>query len=124
MTYYQQELMRIQRDHYPGQTVVERCRRAKRLIDEQCCGEVDLDGLASEVFVSKFHFIRQFSRCYGLTPYRYLTERRMQVAKVLLDEGMSIGETCARVGFSSVPSFSSLFKRYVGYPPGKMRNIR
>jgi AraC-like DNA-binding protein len=124
MTYYQQELMRIRREHYPSAAVIERCRMAKRLIDERCCGEMDLDGLAGDVFVSKYHFIRQFTRVYGRTPYRYLTERRMAFAKEMLDAGASVGETCARVGFSSVPSFSSLFKRYVGYPPGKMRNIR
>jgi AraC-like DNA-binding protein len=124
MTYYQQEVMRIQREHYPCAAVIERCQEAKRMIDERCCGDIDLDGLARRVFVSKFHFIRQFSRVYGRTPHRYLTERRMEAAKALLDVGLSIGETCVRVGFSSVPSFASLFKRYIGYPPGKMRNSR
>lgn len=124
MTYYQQEVMRIRREHYPCAAVIERCRAAKRMIDEGCCGAIDLDGLAGGVFVSKFHFIRQFSRVYGRTPYRYLTERRMEVAKGLLAAGMSVGNVCCRVGFSSVPSFSSLFKRFVGYPPGKMRNFR
>ena len=124
MTYYQQELIRIRREHYPCAAVIERCRMAKRLIDERCCAGVDLDAIARGVFVSKFHFIRQFNRVYGQTPYRYLTEQRMQAAKALLDGGMSIGETCARVGFSSLPSFASLFKRYIGYSPGKMRNSR
>ncbi|HEY4111226.1 helix-turn-helix transcriptional regulator [Puia sp.] len=124
MTYYYQELMRIQREHYPCAAVIERCRAAKRLIDERCCGEVDLDGLARGVFVSKFHFIRQFSRVYGRTPYRYLTERRIALAKELLTAGMGVREVCCRVGFSSVPSFASLFKRYIGYSPGKMRNSR
>ena len=124
MTYYQQEVMRIRREHYPCPAVIERCIAAKRMIDEGCCSGVDLDELCRRMFVSKFHFIRQFGRIYGQTPYRYLTERRMQAAKALLDGGMSIGETCVRVGFSSVPSFASLFKRYIGYPPGKMRNSR
>jgi AraC-like DNA-binding protein len=106
--------------------VIERCREAKRLIDERCCAGVDLDGIARGVFVSKFHFIRQFSRCYGLTPYRYLTEQRMQAAKALLETGVEVSAVCHRVGFSSVPSFTTVFKRYVGCTPaayGQMRNF-
>src|ERR1700744_5031524 len=124
MTYYQQEVLRIQREHLPCEAVLERCRVARRLINERCCAGVDLDAIARRVFVSKFHFIRQFSRCYGRTPYRYLTERRMQAAKDLLDEGMDIKAVCARVGFSSVPSFTLLFRRMTGKTPATYRQMR
>jgi AraC-like DNA-binding protein len=116
----------MQREHLPCLAVIDRCREAKRLMDERCCSSVELDAIAGGVFVSKFHFIRQFSRVYGLTPHRYLTERRMQVAKALLEAGMGVGAVCLRVGFSSVPSFTSVFKRYVGCTPaayGQMRNF-
>ena len=124
MNFYQQEMMRIEREHFPCAAVIERCRMARRLIDERCCAGVDLDEIARDVFVSKFHFIRQFGRFYGRTPHRYLTERRMEAAKLLLDEGMPVGAVCYRVGFRSVTSFSTLFKRYCGYSPAKKRNIR
>jgi len=93
------------------------------MIDEGCCGDIDLDGVASGVFVSKFHFIRQFSRIYGVTPHRYLTERRMEAAKELLETGVAVAEACRRVGFSSVPSFSVVFRRYIGCSPAKVRNF-
>ena len=116
----------MQRECLPCVAVIERCREAKRLIDERCCSGVELDAVASGVFVSKFHFIRQFGRVYGLTPHRYLTERRMQVAKELLSGGLAVGVVCCRVGFSSVPSFTAVFKRYIGCTPaayGQMRNF-
>jgi AraC-like DNA-binding protein len=124
MTYYECEVERIRRECMPCAAVVERCRRARRLIDEGCCAGVDLDALARRLFVSKFHFIRQFSRCYGRTPYRYLTERRMQEAKALFDGGMSVAEVCRRVGFCSVPSFSQVFRRMTGWTPGAYREMR
>jgi AraC-like DNA-binding protein len=37
--------------------------------------QVSLDAIAMGLFVSKFHFIRQFSRVYGLTPHRYLPKK-------------------------------------------------
>lgn len=124
MTYYQQEVERIMREHLPCEAVLERCRVARRLMDERCCADVDLDAIARRVFVSKFHFIRQFSRCYGRTPYRYLTERRMQVAKGLLGEGVPVATVCLRIGFLSVPSFTTTFKRYVGCTPAAWRRMR
>jgi len=96
---------------------------AKRMIDERCCGSLDLDGLSLALFVSKFHFIRQYARIYGVTPHRYLTERRMEVAKDLLKAGMGVRAVCYRVGFSSVPSFVVVFRRYCGCSPGKVRNF-
>jgi len=124
MTFYQQELLRIQRECLPCVAVIERCREAKRLIDERCCSGVELDVIAGGVFVSKFHFIRQFSRVYGLTPHRYLTERRMALAKELLASGLGVGSVCSRVGFSSVPSFTVVFKRYIGCTPAAFRQMR
>jgi AraC-like DNA-binding protein len=124
MNFYQQEILRIRRECLPCEAVIDRCREAKRLMDERFCAEVDLDGMAESVFVSKFHFVRQFSRVYGQTPHRYLTERRMEAAKELLAEGLEVGVVCWRVGFSSVPSFTAVFKRYIGWTPaayGKMR---
>lgn len=105
------------REFLPCEAVLARCRDARKLIDERCCSGVDLDELCGRMFVSKFHFIRQFNRCYGQTPYRYLTERRMGEAKALLEAGMGVGAVCSRVGFSSVPSFTAIFKRCVGCTP-------
>lgn len=125
MTYYEQEVMRL-REYFPCEAVLERCREARRLIDERCCTGVDLDELCGRMFVSKFHFIRQFNRVYGLTPHRYLTEQRIQAAKALLEEGLGVSAVCARVGFSSVPSFTAVFKRFAGCTPaayGQMRNF-
>jgi len=115
------------REFFPCEAVLARCREARRLIEERCCSGVDLDEVCGRMFVSKFHFIRQFNRVYGQTPHRYLTEQRLQSAKVLLEAGMGVSAVCCRVGFSSVPSFSAIFKRCVGCTPaayGRMRNIR
>lgn len=124
MTYYHQELLKIAEGHFPGQPVIERCRMAKELIDKQFCTGINLDYIARRMFVSKFHFIRQFHRCYGRTPHRYITERRMREAKTMLGAGHGVTETCYGLGYSSVTSFSTLFRKYTGYSPSVWREMR
>ena len=124
MTYYEQEVERIRREYLPCEDILERCRMARRIMDAECCSGIELDELCRRLYVSKFHFIRQFSRCYGRTPHRYLTERRMQTAREFLGIGLTVAETCSRVGFTSVTSFVVLFKRFNRYTPSQYRQMR
>ncbi|WP_019913551.1 AraC family transcriptional regulator [Paenibacillus sp. HW567] len=54
----------------------------------------------------------------------YISHTRVQAAKVLLLEGVSIDETGARVGFSSSHAFIRVFKKYEGITPGKYKTIQ
>ncbi|MEM6265231.1 MAG: helix-turn-helix transcriptional regulator, partial [Bacteroidota bacterium] len=58
---------------------------------------------------------------YGLTPRQYLMDIRIEKSKVFLKTGLSVTETCFAVGFESVGSFSSLFKRKTGMPPAQFQ---
>ena len=74
--------------------------------------------VARRVTLSRFHFIRQFESLFGATPVEYRTIARIERAKRLLALGeMSVTEVCFAVGFSSLGSFSALFKRRVGETP-------
>jgi AraC-like DNA-binding protein len=73
--------------------------------------------LASDVRLSRAHFLRSFALAFGVTPHAYLTEVRLELAKRALARGASVTEACFDVGFSSLGSFSSLFARRVGVAP-------
>jgi AraC-like DNA-binding protein len=97
-------------------------RRAHDLIDRDYAEELDLDALAREAGYSKYHFARTFAEAYGETPRAYLTRRRVERAKSLLrTANLSITEVCFLVGFESLGSFSSLFRRLVGHSPSGYR---
>jgi AraC-like DNA-binding protein len=90
-------------------------RRAHDLIDLRYAEPLDLAILARQAGYSKFHFARAFAAAYGETPRGYLTRRRLERAKELLRvANLSITEICFLVGFESLGSFSSLFRRVVG----------
>lgn len=54
----------------------------------------------------------------------YINHTRVEAAKLLLVEGVSIDETAARVGFASSHALIRVFKKYEGITPGKYRTIQ
>ena len=71
--------------------------------------------------MSPAHFSRKFRAAYGETPYSYLMTRRIERAKALLRQGMSVTDTCFAVGCTSLGSFSSRFTEIVGETPSQYR---
>jgi AraC-like DNA-binding protein len=101
----------------------QRIVSAKVFIDENFQGPVSLEAIAQKAFLSRFHFLRLFSQVYRKTPHQYLTFKRIEKAKDLLAENKPINEVCTEVGFESIGSFSTLFKKEIGYTPQYYRNM-
>lgn len=102
----------------------DRIVAAKLFIDTNYHETIDLDQIAQQAFLSRFHFHRLFTHIYKRTPHQYLTQTRMEAAKLLLaKEGISITDVCNRIGFESPGSFSALFRKQSGYSPRYYRNI-
>lgn len=104
-------------EQYPKIYLYRRIVQAKLFIDGNFTDEIALDNISGEAYFSKFHFIRLFKQIYGKTPHQYLTSVRLDKAKQLLTKGLTVSEVCASVGFKSLSSFSSLFKKAVGETP-------
>ena len=97
--------------------------RVRDLIDRAYAGPLDIPALARSAHVSEAHFARSFKAAFGETPHRYLLRRRMERAKALLRAGeLSVTEVCLEVGFTSLGSFSTQFRRFVGESPTAYRD--
>ncbi len=97
-------------------------RRARDLMDRDYALPLDLDAMARTAGYSKYHFARGFAAAYGETPAAYLTRRRVERAKSLLrTANLTVTEVCFLVGFESLGSFSSRFRRMVGISPSEYR---
>ena len=104
--------------------VYQKIVRAKIYIDENFQQPIDLNHLAREACVSRYHFHRLFTRIYRVTPHRYLTQKRIEQARVwLAGEDHSIMEICNHIGYESICSFSTLFKKEIGYSPRDYRQL-
>jgi transcriptional regulator GlxA family with amidase domain len=96
-------------------------RRARDLMDREYAQPLDVPAMARTALMSPAHFSRKFRAAYGETPYSYLMTRRIERAKALLRQGMSVTDTCVAVGCTSLGSFSSRFTEIVGETPSQYR---
>src|SRR5512145_1066915 len=78
--------------------------------------------LARMAGLSQYHFIRAFRALTGETPHRYLRARRIDRAReLLITTPMPVTDICDAVGFQSLGSFSSLFRKVSGETPAAFR---
>lgn len=102
-----------------------RLYRARDYADALHALPITLDDMARVACLSPTHFLRTFKQTFNETPHRYLTTRRLERAQQLLTQTeLPITEICFAVGFESLGSFSSLFKRRMGYSPQAYRSVR
>jgi transcriptional regulator GlxA family with amidase domain len=96
-------------------------RRARDFMDRDYAEPLDVPAMARAALMSPAHFSRKFRAAYGETPYTYLMTRRIERAKALLRQGMSVTDACVTVGCTSLGSFSSRFTEIVGETPSQYR---
>ncbi len=100
----------------------DRLHLARTYIDRHYAAPITLERISSEAGFSPYHFIRLFRAAYQQTPHQYLVQQRIDKAKALLTTSdLSINEICYQVGFESLGSFSTLFRREAGLSPSQYR---
>jgi AraC-like DNA-binding protein len=99
-----------------------RVEKAIELLNADIAKRWTVDLLARAVGLSRPAFARQFLRILGLSPMRYLTQQRMQLAAtILLGSDAALAEVATRVGYRSEFAFNRAFKRHYQVPPGVYR---
>lgn len=86
---------------------------------------ITLNDLAGAACLSPNHFLRTFRQLFGQTPHQFLTDRRLHEARRLLaQEQLPVTEVCLAVGFESLGSFSTLFRKRFGVSPSQFRQSK
>ncbi len=107
---------------YPNADLRERLGRARKFIDDSYHLPLDLTEISRQACLSRYHFLRLFRDAFETTPHQYLIQKRIEKAKELLRaRSLSVTDVCFEVGFESLGSFSSLFRKCVGDPPTSYR---
>lgn len=98
-------------------------QRVVALIDSHLGEDLSVSRLAGEVALSPFHFARAFKGSFGITPHRFVQQRRIDRATQWLTQqpARPIVEIALELGFASQAHFTETFRRSTGMTPARLR---
>lgn len=97
----------------------EQVKKILDYINQNIANPITIDQLANQFFLSKSYICRIFKQVTGTTINKYLTARRISIAKSLLSEGMFVNEVYEKCGFRDYSNFLKAFTKAVGVSPKK-----
>ena len=92
-------------------------------INDNIMNEISIDDLANNFYLSSSYICRIFKAATGTTINKYVTARRISIAKSLLSDGESVNSVCEKCGFNDYSNFLKTFKKAVGISPKKYSNF-
>ncbi len=96
--------------------------QAEKYITRNLDGDISVDDIAAACGLSGSQFARRFQAETGLTPWDYVMRRKIEKAEhELKHTGKSVTEVAFALGFSSSQYFATVFKRYTGYTPSRLK---
>ncbi len=97
--------------------------RARDLLDAHLARTVSSAELENATGLDRYALARQFRARLGVSPYRYLTMRRLDRAKALMRAGRGLADVAAACGFADQSHMTRQFKQAFGLSPGKWRAL-
>jgi AraC family transcriptional regulator len=100
-------------------------RRLTRVLDyigANLEGDLTLARLASVACLSRFHFSRAFKAAIGRSPHHYVSAKRLELAKQLLEKGdQPLAHIALTLKFSCQANFTRAFREATGQTPAHYR---
>ncbi len=122
-SFFETEIDRIYNESPFRSEMYLKIRKSKAFMEKFYTEKIELNEIAKAAFMSRFHYVRIFQRMYGLTPRAYLRDLRISKAKALIKNGEPITRVCFEIGYESLPTFSSVFKKCTGYSPKEYQQV-
>lgn len=88
-------------------------------ISKNLANQITMKDISSHTHVSVATLERAFKQHLGITPSKYILNRRLSLAEYMLRNGTSVTDTAMKCGFSDVSSFIQNFKKIFGMTPLK-----
>lgn len=99
-------------------------RRIMEYVDAHLDEVMTIENLADVAGLSTFHFARMFRQSFGVTPHRYLREKKIDLAKDLLgNPNIPLIDIAVASGFCSPSHFSRQFKSATKLTPSQYRAL-
>jgi len=82
--------------------------------------EINLDEIVSYIGLSKYHFLRVFKQKFGLTPYKYIQNIKINNARKMLYLSMPLSQIAQECGFYDQSHLIKTYKKFFGHTPSKL----
>lgn len=93
-----------------------------RYINEQYTSDIELEYLAKLSGYSYDHFRHAFKQKTGMTPLKYILNKKVDHAKLLLTNStICVADIAITCGFANISQFSVTFKKLTGRTPSEYR---
>ena len=98
--------------------------RVIRYLNDHIEEDISLDDIARHFFVSKFYLCRAFKKHNGISIHGYITQKRVMLAKKMIEGGESASGAAYRVGFGDYSAFYRAYIKILGTSPVSSRGER
>ncbi len=97
----------------------------KKFINTRIESDFKIKDLCEHMHKSESQVTKIFKNAFGLTPYKYLLNEKINLSKELLKHtGLSVKEISDRLKFTDEYYFSNIFKKKVGLSPSVYRKTQ
>ena len=97
--------------------------RATEYINMHITEQLNIDDIATDLFITRSHLYHLFVNHLNTTPKKYIIHKKLLLAQRDLRMGYKPIEVCTRCGFTDYSTFYRDYKAQFGYPPSKERKV-
>lgn len=109
---------------YKGGLTPSQLRTVVEYIQTHLDSDLNLSNLANLIHISPHYFASLFKQSTNLSPHKYITQCRLEKAKILLHQSdLPIAFICQQVGFKNQSHFTRLFRQRFQITPKAYRDL-
>lgn len=101
----------------------EKISNAVSFIHQNVCEDISLEAVADSVGLSISRFKTRFKNEVGVTPREYINRVKIEKAKEMLKDNVTVTRIAVELGFSSSNYFSVTFKKITAHSPSEYRQL-
>ena len=106
------------------QTEPDYVLKAKNYIEANYVNDISIDNIAVSLNLNRSYFSTAFRKYIGKSPQQFLVDFRLtKAAELLSDRHFSPSEAALNCGYKDLFTFSKMFKKKYGIPPGKYARL-
>jgi AraC-like DNA-binding protein/CheY-like chemotaxis protein len=111
-------------DHVLTDEVPFILKKSIQYIHENIHEKIEVGQLSELSKWSHQHFIKNFNKYMGCTPYQYILKKKIEKAQtIIVDTDLSLTAIASDFGFDSYSNFFKAFKKETGYTPDSYRKL-